>query len=122
MNLGDTFVPAKYDRHLWVVSSDPSQGRVVIFNLTTYTIDEEDVCIFDVGDHPFIKHRTAVRYAGAKCVSVAQLEKLIQSGSLTPNHRASEQMLQKIWLGASLSVHIELGVLEFLEDQNLLPD
>jgi hypothetical protein len=122
LNLGDTFRPQKFDSHLWVVSSKPEISPVVIFNLTTYTIDEEEVCVLDMGEHPFITHKTAVRYGEGKRVEVNQLEKLIKEGQLKPHERASEAILKKIWLGASLSQRIKPTVLDILENQGLLPD
>ena len=121
MNLGDTFRPIKYDSHLWIVSSKPELDPVVIFNLTTYTVDEENICVLHIGDHEFITHKTAIRYWEAKRVEAKLLEALIEKSLLNPNKPASQEMMKKIWLGASLSRRINLNVLDILESQGLLP-
>ena len=43
MKAGDTFLPLLRNTHLWVILSDPDldSERIVLVNLTTYTIDEE---------------------------------------------------------------------------------
>ena len=86
MKAGDTFIPAKLDHHLWIVLSDPAidSDSIVIVNFTTHTIDEEQHCIIQKADHPFVKHKTAVRYRDAKIVSRSQLTQLIKLGQLKP--------------------------------------
>jgi hypothetical protein len=123
MELGDTFVLAALDKHLWVICSDPCKDHdnVVIINFTTYTIDEEDVCILDSGDHDFINHKTAMRYRDAKAVKLAELDKLEKSNMLSLRQRASASLMQKVWLGASLSVRIPIRCMKILLNQSLLP-
>ncbi len=80
---GDTFIPEKYDHHLWVVLSDPmvDPEKVVLVNFTTHTVDEEQHCVLKKGDHPFIKHKTVVRYRDAKLVRASDLEVLLLKGN-----------------------------------------
>jgi hypothetical protein len=51
MKAGDTFIPARFDHHLWIVLSDPKANpdNVVIVNFTTHTLDEEPHCIIQKG-------------------------------------------------------------------------
>lgn len=102
MNAGDTFVDGKY-RHLWIIMSDPAidPQQVVIVNLTTYTIDEESACVLHKGEHPFVKHKTAVRYRDARAVASADLQKLLAARMLTPRPRCSAALLKKLRDGAS---------------------
>ena len=97
-----TFIDGKY-HHLWIVLSDPAidPDRVVIVNLTTYTIDEESACILKKGEHPFVKHKTAVRYRDARITSPAALEKLRVARLLTPREPCSKLLLAKLRDGAS---------------------
>jgi hypothetical protein len=122
LQCGESFVAAARDGHLWIVCSDPASDPVVIFNLTTYTPDEESVCVFDVGDHPFVRHKSAIRYWEGKCVPPAKLEELLKSGLVRNHQCATEEMLTKIWYGAALSRFIKPPVLQVLENQCLLPD
>ena len=123
MNLGDTFVPEQLDHHLWIITSDPSKDKekVVIMNLTTYTIDEEEVCVLQPGDHPFVKHKTAIRYYEARIVSLGVLTRLLDANALRPHQRASSDMMAKIWRGAAMSRFIPGECVDILEEQSLLP-
>jgi hypothetical protein len=62
MKAGDTFFLAggAADRHLRVVISEPAidPERVLFVSMTSYDITKEDVCLLDVGDHPFVKHKS----------------------------------------------------------------
>jgi hypothetical protein len=124
MKLGDTFRPDRFDNHLWVVISDPSidSEDVVVVNLTTHKNAEEEACILDVGDHPFIKHKTVVRYRNAYMRELSHFQYLIELGSIRIGQKASKTMLKKIWNGARQSRHIPSDCLAVLEKQGLLPD
>ena len=102
MNAGDTFIDGKY-HHLWIILSDPvlDPDRVVIVNLTTHTIDEESACILKKGDHPFVKHKTAVRYRDARITHLADLEKLRIARLLASREPCSKSLLAKLRDGAS---------------------
>ena len=98
MNAGDTFIPqCKPYNHLYIVLSDPSQDeeRVVLVNLTTWTVDEESHCIVQKGEHRFVKHKTAVRYNGAKLASVSELERLTNTGMLKSDRPLSPELLKE---------------------------
>ena len=80
MKAGDTFLVVKPYNHLYVVISDPAQNceEVVIVNFTSYSPDEEQTCILKAGEHPFIKHKTVVRYKDARITSVRKLQQLVR--------------------------------------------
>jgi hypothetical protein len=122
MKGGDTFIPAKFDHHLWLILSDPeiNADKVVIVNLTTHTLDEEPHCILQKGDHPFIKHKTAIRYRDSKCVALPQLEDLVASGGLRKHNPLSAAILKKIRDGASLSKYLPEGCRQILEEQGII--
>ena len=122
MNAGDTFIDGKY-HHLWIVLSDPSidANNVVIVNLTTHSIAEESRCILRKGDHPFVKHKTSVRFADARLTCVADLEKLSKAGLLAPRERCSVSLLDTIRVGASMDAHLlPVQCREVLDEQGLL--
>jgi hypothetical protein len=107
MNAGDTFIDGMY-HHLWVVLSDPSvdADNVVIVNFTTHTVDEESSCIVQRGEHPFVKHKTAVRFSAARVSSVTDLERLRKANLLTPREACSASLLKKLRKGASADSHL----------------
>jgi hypothetical protein len=122
MNAGDTFIDGKY-HHLWIVLSDPTidPEKVVIVNFTTHTISEESRCIVQKGEHPFVKHKTAVRYSDARITSSANLETLHRANLLTPRERCSAGLLKKLRTGASQDVHLlPEECKEVLDEQGLI--
>jgi hypothetical protein len=123
MEAGDTF---KYGRggHLWVVVSDPAAnpGRVVIVSMTTDRgIDPS--CILEPGDHPFIRHRTSMRYDLARLVTDANLERNLASNTIRLQKPVSQGVLDRIRQGAAAAAttdRIPFGCKEVLIDQGLI--
>ena len=120
MEAGDTF---KYGRqsHLWIVVSDPQVDRavVVIANMTTDDgIDPS--CILDAGDHPFVKHRTRIRYDMARILSDTDLERYVASNAIRLHERVSAEILERIRQGAASSPFIPFGCKQVLIDQGLI--
>lgn len=96
MKLGDTFK----SEHLWIVCSLPAaDSSVVAVGFTTWRprCDDEN-CVIEPGEHPFVKHKTVIAYEKARLLSIAQqqqVEKLCPAGP-----PASAALLDKIQLGA----------------------
>ena len=124
MKAGDTFFLAggAADRHLRVIISDPTKNpdRVIFASMTSYDVTKEDVCQLNVGDHPFVKHKTCVAYASAKEAALKDLLQLRDAGQLRSDIPVSSEILKRIWRGASLSKDIKLKYLELMLDQGLL--
>lgn len=125
IGLGSTFLNSQGRNlpiHLWVVISDPdSSQRVVIANLTSCRGAEDDnACLFNSGDHPFIHHTTYVNYADARIVSLIKLEELVRLNLMKPHADVSDEFLDRIWQGATRSRFTNNEILEFLRSQNLI--
>jgi hypothetical protein len=126
MKAGDAFrIPepgTSLDSHLWVVISDPSidPQRVLVVNFTTRRKDSDPACILQAGEHPFVHHETCVNYAGAKVVTGAQIQKLLQKGLLTNHAALSAALLKRIRDGAAASERMSLDHADILIDQGLL--
>jgi hypothetical protein len=122
MNAGDTFIPAKPYDHLYMVISDPAldSEQVVMVNFTTHAPEEEQVCIAMPGEHPYLTVKSAVRYKDARIATVAQIEKLTQSGKLRPQHPLSLELLQRMRDGACQSEFLPEGCRKVLDDQGLI--
>jgi len=122
VNAGDTFIPARFDNHLWVIISEPSLDKqnVVIVNLTTYDGVEEQTCTLDVGDHRFVKHKTVVRYRDAKSVPSSHLEKLERAQMLRRHDPLSAELLRRIREGASRSDFLPEQCRKILDTQGLI--
>ena len=119
MEAGNAFRFGRHT-HLWVVVSDPARDRkhVVIANMTSGGLDES--CVLGPGDHPFIQHRTVVRYDKARIESDADLEKLVSSGSITPDEPVSPDVLKRIREGAAKTDRIPFRCKDVLIEQSLI--
>jgi hypothetical protein len=126
MKAGDSFrIPqpgTSLDSHLRVVISDPAADpqRVLIVNFTTHRKDSEPACILQAGEHPFVRHETCVNYAGAKVVSEAQVQTLLQKGLLSSHAALSAALLERIRQGAAASERMSLDHADILIDQRLI--
>jgi hypothetical protein len=124
MEAGETFYlpDISADGHLWIVISDPRKDpdRVLLVSMTSYDVDKEDVCLIDVGEHPRVKHKTCICYKPARATSLANLDRLRESGYLQMQEPVAANLLHRIRRGAALSRRIELEHLELMEEQGLL--
>ena len=124
MKAGDTIlvdVPGtRYDSHLWMVISDPDQGsQCLIVNFTSWRADKDQACVVELGEHPYIKHKTCVEFKGAKLVLIAKLEECLHSGALVSHEPLSAPLLAKIRVAVPNS-RISLGFAQLLMDQGVV--
>jgi hypothetical protein len=124
MRAGDTFTlkDKSVDSHLWVIVSDPAADaeRLLFVSMTSYDITKEKVCLLDVGDHPFITHRTCIAYDFAKVAPLKALIALRDQGPLAMNQPVSAELLERIRQGISLSRRINVEHVLLMIDQGLL--
>lgn len=127
MKAGDTFtvVDTAVDlhRHLWVIISDPLidvTDPVIIVNFTTYKEGKDPTCILQAGDHPFIKHPTAVDYRNAIDVPNAGLEASANRGQVVLQEPLKPEILHRIRQGATESPFIPEGCRMILAKQGLI--
>jgi hypothetical protein len=90
------------ETHIWIVVSapDPKTQCVLAFNLTDVANYPASSCILEVGDHPRITMRSAVRYFSPKIWDCAVLQKRIDDGTFERFQDASEDLIAKIIAGA----------------------
>jgi hypothetical protein len=124
MDAGTTFLLKEktLDNHLWVVLSDPKidPGKVLLVSLTTATALKEQICLLEVGDHPWIRHKTCAYYEYPKVVSLATLYKLKDTGQLDLREPLSPAVLERMREGAALSTRMPLAMAEILIEQGLI--
>jgi hypothetical protein len=119
MRCGDTFLlpppggPVK--THLWIVITEPqAESRAtVIVNLTTLRASRDQTVILGVGDHPFVRHQTAVSYRDALTVDAGRIEALLREGAAIPHQPCSAGLLSLIQDGALASPHMPKKVAAF---------
>ena len=106
-----SYIPGNPD-HLHVVMCDPNLvGQVLLVSICTYNEEKRDhdsTCLLDKGDHPFIKHRSYVRYASAEIRRASNLKNMTGKGFI------NEMVFQKILDGFYVSRHAGRFVFEYL--------
>jgi hypothetical protein len=124
MDAGATFLlkDKSVDDHLWVIISDPRTDpkNVLFVSLTTYADYKEDVCLIQVGDHPWVRHLTCVAYDFAKVTTFDALYALKDKGLLELQPPVSEALLKRIRQAAMASTRLKIDYYSILEDQDLL--
>ena len=90
--------PGQNVAHLWVVITepDPATGEVIIVNLTTQRPHSDTTVILQAGDHPFIKHPTAVNFIDARIVILSLLEQAIATGTGAVHQIVEASVLKRI--------------------------
>ena len=106
--------------HLWFVISNGKLDPVVVVSLTTWRADKDQNCVLDVGDHPFLKHKSCIAFDLAKCVSQEKLQIWIARGELELHDSANFELLFRLLDGAAASRRIPIKCRSILEDQGLI--
>ena len=122
MEIGDALLleDKSIDEHLWIVISLPQDDpdHVVIVNLTSHDSQEKDgSCVLNIGDHPWIRHATSVRYRDARITRDADLDLLVTDGKLKKLQPASKELLDKIFYGAQKTLHLPMKCANILESR-----
>jgi len=123
VSAGDTFLVAPPFHHLNVVCSDPvaDPSKVLLVSITTFRPKEDESCILVKGDHPFIKHKSCMRYKDARVASVAQIRTLLNGGQMTRREPVSVELLARIRDGAAKSDFLPEEYRRLLQSQGLIP-
>jgi hypothetical protein len=121
---GDTFLLADQtkDDHLWFVLSDPAADpeNVLITNLTTWAPWKDQNLVLDVGDHPWIRHKTCIYFRGAQIIANAKLDKLVAGNKIVPQDPLKPAILDKIRLAARDTKELKGHFSALLDKQGLL--
>jgi hypothetical protein len=89
-------------------------------NCTTHDGEEEEACVLNVGDHPFIKNKTVIRYREGRIASQADLERLIKKNLLNPNRPFSLEVLTRIRQGAANTEKLPIECRQILINQGFI--
>ena len=98
MEVGETFIAAD---HLWVAVAKTPAGEVVVFNLTSFRPHCDGTCVMEAGEHPFIIHKTIVRYAAGELLD--ESAQAFVAKTYPSREPASPQLIAKIQRGAIAS-------------------
>ena len=75
----------------------------------------DPACILDIGDHPFIKHKSYISYRGAEIASAHKIDKFLRSGYYKPKEDFSDIVLDRIVNGLFNSDDTRRYVMEYAD-------
>lgn len=92
---------ARMGTHLWFVLTDPDPRRdwLVLVMLVTVKEHTDRTLQLQAGDHPFIRHPSAVDFGTAKYAPAAKLEDALSSGRATLAEDMSAALLARVRAG-----------------------
>ncbi len=104
MKSGDTYRFAKpqpgfdVNRHLWIILSDPDidPNEILAVYMTSLKAKMDQTCILDIGDHPFITHKTTIAYNAAVVWTKDELEQALADGDIVAQVRIDDSLLTRI--------------------------
>lgn len=105
---GDTFLGGAEIHgtdHLWIVINDPQAhgATALIVNISELRPGAETTCVVGIGEHPFVKKASYVRYMSARGPAAANITAAIKAGKLRPHQPASPVLVAKLRAGARAS-------------------
>jgi len=111
---GDTLLvkdPRPWDerRHLYIVATAPDgDGLVLLPCVESRTQGTADTsCLLGAGDHPFIRHESAVNYRDSIVISEQRLDRLVTDGHATRRERLADAVLERVVEGARRSPNLD---------------
>lgn len=117
MKAGDTYRATSplpgidSNRHLWIILSDPVQypNEVLAVFMTSYKPRMDKTCILEVGDHPFITHKTTIAYGATIVWTHAEILQALADGAIQMREPVSDAVLRKVRELASYSPKLILS-------------
>lgn len=98
---GDTFYLTRetgQQPHLWVLLWGPSgadDGFLAAY-FTTLRPHSDPTCVINGGEHPFVRHDTAVCYSDVRSITQAQLDVAMIHRAAFPREPVSADLLKRI--------------------------
>ena len=106
--------------HLWVILWGPCgpADAVLMVMLTTLRPHSDRSCILIPGDHPFVRHDTAVAYGNVRRYTAAALDAVIADGTAKRRAPLTAEVLARLRAGFFASTRtphamIEMAVRDF---------
>lgn len=127
LSAGDTFLtvsksPSVSD-HLWFIISDPTldEHNILFVNLTTWIPDrkQDESCILNRGEHPFIRHKSIINYSRAQIASLANISALHEQNLIIMKEPVPDAVLDRIRQGIRVSPYAIHRHRQILQDQGL---
>ncbi len=81
----------------------------------------DDACILEVGDHPFVQHRSYIDYKFCEMRSADDIEAKVQNGTFVPHEDCPIPLIRRIIASADASNRISREMKRFLKAVELPP-
>lgn len=106
---------ARMGTHLWFVLTDPAPDRhaIVVVMLVTVKPHTDRTLHLEVGDHPFVRHTSAVDFGTATYAPAARLQNALASGRATLADDMSADLLARVRAGLLASARTPDDVAEY---------
>lgn len=118
---GDTFyLPVGFQglAHLWIALTNPDKNkRFLAVNITSYDPSKDGTVILNVGDHPFIRKQSVVKYAEARLFEVTLFEKNIADGFAQRKEPCSNKLLDRLIEGLCGSDYTPGEMVKYLQER-----
>lgn len=104
--------------HLWIVLSCPErdpQGRALVVNVTSWASYADPACVLEPGEHPFIGHRSWVKYDGARLLPIEFIRRWRKG-----QPAVSSELLDRMIEGAEVSDRLPIDHREYLVAQGII--
>lgn len=120
LSCGDCFLAGEDEEeklHLRVIATPPAaDGCVVVVSVTTLRRNSESLVLIDVGDHPFIRHKSTVSFRYAEINWISAIEAAISTGSAKHRGKVDGLLLKRIQNGLIESDFTPNGVRHFAKE------
>lgn len=105
--------------HLWIVITepDPASNLCAIVSVTTLRNSKDQTVILRAGDHPFIRHESAIFYGDAMVVDAQRVEMEIAAGLAVRRDVCPETTLQLVQQGVAASPFTRPKFLRFCREK-----
>jgi len=108
--------------HVWVVISDPqlNSDSVLLVSFTSNKCWQDQSCVLQPGDHPYLTKETVLFYAKAKLMPDVELDSMLAAGEIMLDDPLNAKVLAAIREGARISKRIANRHRQVLVDQKLI--
>jgi hypothetical protein len=123
MDCGDTFLmPAPggmVTPHLWIIITqpDPATHLCAIVSVTTLRESKDQTVILRVGDHPFVRHDSAIFYRGAMIADSTRIGGEIAAGLALAREKCTAATLKLVQDGVGASPFTPPKILRFCKER-----
>lgn len=93
--------PSSRNLHESIFCADIGAMAIIAVNISSIkeNVDYDKTCVLHVGDHPFIKHDSYVRYKDATAMKVENILEKISHREITVLENLSDEVFERVFAG-----------------------